>query len=289
MISIIISSYQENYYNALLRNIQDTCGIEYEIVQIKNPGIMGISKAYNQGARKAKYNFFLFLHEDVLFHTKNWGQKLINHLKDSDTGLIGLAGSNYVPQVPCGWYVRDMKHQFFNIIQNNKNKNDPQNLNNMTENKQMVYGIDGVFIGIRKETFDQFLFDERLIGFHGYDLDISLGVAKKYNNYIINDILLEHFSMGGADAKYFQANIEIRKKHGAEYQKSTDPDIEFERFENFVFSFFRFKGISLKNALKTLLYIPFGKISMKRYPKILKGYYKYFKYKGYYISKFENR
>lgn len=289
MLSIIISSYQENFYNALVQNIEKTCGVEYEIIQIKNPGLMGISKAYNQGALKAKYKNFLFLHEDVLFHTENWGQKLINHLNIEKTGIIGVAGSNYVPGVPCGWYVRDMKYQYICLIQNTKDGHCPTTLNSMTEKKHLVYGVDGVFIALKKIVFNQFLFDEKLTGFHGYDLDISLSTAKKYNNYVISDILLEHFSLGGADKKCFDANIYVRKKQGSAYQKNIDTTIELERFENFIFSYFRFHGINIKNALKTLPFFPFGNIGFKKYPKIIKWYLRYFKYKKYYTDKFENK
>ncbi|HBR11511.1 MAG TPA: hypothetical protein DD740_04740 [Chryseobacterium sp.] len=73
MLSIIISSYQPDYFAALEKNIAETCGIPYEIVKIDNPGVMGICEAYNKGAALAQYENLLFLHEDVEFETKDWG------------------------------------------------------------------------------------------------------------------------------------------------------------------------------------------------------------------------
>ena len=72
MLSIIISSYQPEFYLALEKNIAESIGIPYEIMKIDNPGIMGICEAYNRGAEKAQYDFLLFLHEDVLFETQDW-------------------------------------------------------------------------------------------------------------------------------------------------------------------------------------------------------------------------
>ena len=71
MLSIIISSYQPHYYTALEKNIAATCGVEYELIKIDNPGLMGLCQAYNKGAEKAKYEYLLFLHEDVNVLTVN--------------------------------------------------------------------------------------------------------------------------------------------------------------------------------------------------------------------------
>ena len=76
MLSIIVSSYQPENFSALEKNIAETCGVDYELIKIDNPGIMGIPKAYNKGAKKARFENLLFLHEDVLFHTQNWGENV---------------------------------------------------------------------------------------------------------------------------------------------------------------------------------------------------------------------
>lgn len=286
MISIIISSYQENFFDVLTKNLEQTCGIKYEIIKIDNPRIMGVSKAYNIGISKAQYKYFLFLHEDVLFHTKNWGEKLIKHLDTAEVGLVGVAGSNYVPVVPCGWYVNNIQNHFMYLIQNSKDGNQPKMLNFMKKEKHQVYGVDGVFMGIKKEKLGRQLFNEKLNHFHGYDLDLSLNVSKKYKNYVISDILLEHFSLGGADKKCLEANIQVRKMQGSNHQKKINKKIELERFENFTYSYFRFFGINFISAFATLRFIPIGKIYLNDYVKLAKMYFKYFKYKEYYENRF---
>lgn len=286
MISIIISSYQPKFYDALEKNIAETVGVPYELIKIENPGLMGIAEAYNKGAKKAKFENLLFLHEDVLFHTQNWGEKLIKHLADPKTGITGVAGSDYVPKVPCGWFIKDQSRNYFYIIQNTKSGKDPVFLNTVTKFRTPVFGIDGVFLAMKKEIFQELGFNEKLKGFHGYDLDISLNSANQYKNYVISDILIEHFSLGGADANCFDANILVRRRFSGQYQTKISPEIELERFENFVYSYFRFHGISFANALKTLEFLPIGKIDKRNYYRILLSYFRYFKHRKYFSKKF---
>ena len=286
MISIVISSHQPKYFTALENNIAETVGVPYEIIKIENPGLMGIAEAYNKGAKKAKFENLLFLHEDVLFHTQNWGEKLIKHLADPKTGIVGVAGSDYVPKVPCGWFIKDQSRNFFYLIQNTKSGNDPVFLNTVTKIQTPVFGVDGVFLAMKKEIFQELGFNEKLKGFHGYDLDISLNSANRYKNYVISDILIEHFSLGGADANCFDANILVRRRFSGQYQTKISPEIELERFENFVYSYFRFHGISLANVLKTLEFLPIGKIDNRNYYRILLSYFRYFKHRKYFSKKF---
>ncbi len=286
MISIIISSYQPEYFAALENNIAETVGVPYEIVKIDNPGTMGVCAAYNKGAEKAKFEYLLFLHEDVLFHTDKWAEKLIKHLQVPGTGVVGVAGSDYVPVVPCGWYVNSPPHQFLNLIQSTKDSNTPSTLYSIQKEKYKVFALDGVFLAMKAEVYKQFKFNERITVFHGYDADISLHVAKKYQNYVISNILIEHFSLGGADKNFFEANLFVRKLHGSNYQFKHDSNIEFERFKNFVYSMFRFHGISLKNTFKTFPFIPWGKIKPRDYLEIIKMYLRYFKYRNYFQEKF---
>ena len=55
MISIIICNRAHPINLSLQRNIQDTVGVEYEIVAIDNSrGNYNIFQAYNEGVRRAK-------------------------------------------------------------------------------------------------------------------------------------------------------------------------------------------------------------------------------------------
>lgn len=276
MLSIIISSYQPQFYSALEKNIAETIGIPYEIIKIDNPNLMGICEAYNKGASLSKYDYLLFVHEDVIFHTKEWGQKLINHLKLENVGVVGVAGSNYVPQAPIGWHLPDDKYNFLYLIQNDKNSNQPKFINNI-KSVQEVYALDGVFMAVKKNIYSKFYFDEILKGFHGYDLDFSLCVAQQYKNLVINDILIEHFSKGNPDLEWFKAVIYVREKINFSYNKY-NKFVEKLTFQVFLNNYFKYNRISFRNIIFTFKFLSYS-LFQDYFLDILKTYLYYLRLK----------
>lgn len=287
MLSIIISSYQDDFFNNLKENINSTIGVPFEIIKIENNGKMGICEAYNKGASQAKNPYLLFLHEDIIFHTKNWGDLLCKHLQYKNTGVIGVAGGNYIPAAPSNW-ATDPENNFINIIQNDKSKKKPLRVNSLKQNRSRVYSVDGVFLATTKEVYAKYLFNEKITGFHSYDLDFSLRIAKDYENFIVDDILIEHFSHGLPDKTWFENNLIIRKNLGSNYHKEVKPKLEEQAFLVFLGLFFKYRGINLSNFLKSLQFLPLGKTNIQGYIKILKYYYYIFRFKKSYTKKFNS-
>lgn len=291
MLSIIISSYQPEYYNHLIKNINETIGhdFKYEVIQIWNPDLMGITEAYNKGAKKAQYDYFLFVHEDILFHTENWGQKLIEHLRDSHTGAVGIAGSSYVPYAPCGWYINNAsKYNHIYYTQNSK-KNKAKLINSFQEGEQKkkAFALDGVFLAARKDNYENVLFNENLRGFHGYDLDFSLRMAKKYQNFVINNILIEHFSEGNPDQKWFDNITEVRKKITPDFNKNADYEVEKNVFLDFLSKYFSYHLINNKTLVESLHFFP-KKLNFRGRLQIIKIYFYYLRYAKSYNKKFSH-
>lgn len=229
MLSIIISSYQPHYFTALEKNIAETIGVPYEIIKIDNPGLMGICEAYNKGGAKAQYEYLLFLHEDVSFDTKNWGEKLTAKLSVPSTGVIGVAGSIYVPAVPYAWW--DMhSNSFLHLTQYNGSSK----IRTYTQNTDKeVVSLDGVFLACRKNTWIQHPFNDKIKGFHGYDIDFSVRIAELYSNYVISTIDINHYSEGNMDKNWFSALIEYRSFIKPPSRQKTDKKKEFFFYEKF--------------------------------------------------------
>ncbi len=284
MLSIIISSFKTANFLAVKKNICETIGIPYEIVKIDNPNIMGICEAYNKGANMAKFDHYLFLHEDILFHEDDWGLKILHHLSCPDTGVIGVAGGSYVPKAPCGWGTLS-PYNHLSLIQND-NTGETQILYELDVAKIKALGIDGVFLAVSKETYLNNPFNEKIKGFHGYDLDFSLRIAKKQNNYIVGDILLEHFSNGNPDLKWLENNIQIRKELGNNFNKKKNSIVETELFNSFLRTYLLSYGFSLKNILKALYFYPLRFIKFKDHIFLMKHIHAYFKYQKDYIKKY---
>jgi len=216
MLSIIVCSRNKTLSKEFTENIKNTVGIAYEIIAIDNSeNQYSIFSAYNLGANRSKYPYLCFVHEDVLFHTNNWGEIVISHLQDPKTGIIGVAGGDLVTQVPASWAT--FLSQSLNIIQSDSTGKKatkvilkPENYN-LSKRTSIV--LDGVFMCMRKELMKEIHFDENFKGFHGYDYDITLqSVMAGYTNYVIYDIKLEHFSGGRTNILYFRNLISIFKK-----------------------------------------------------------------------------
>jgi len=258
MLSIIVSSHKEDLYKNLEDNILRTIGIEYEIIRIPNYGEMSIGQAYNLGASKSLFSYLLFLHEDVEFKTFNWGQLLIKHLNEEDVGIIGLAGSNYVPQVPNDWGMME-PYNFIHLIHGKGTE--IESIFQCQNTRNRVFSIDGLFLAIRKEIFNEFQFDETLEGFHSYDLSISLRIAKKYNNYVINNILVHHFSKGNPDKNWFLSNIMVKEELGSDYNHPKNDFTEYLIYKKFIRNAIRFLDNNTERYKQILKYYPkFNKI-----------------------------
>lgn len=211
MLSIIVCSKHKSLEAVFQKNIEETVGIRHELISIDNSeGKYSIFEAYNQGIALSRFPFLCFVHEDVKFHTENWGEKLVAHLSDPGTGIVGVAGSDMITQVPAGWAVSGKK---LNIIQSDKKKNKSSKIkipHNFEGKSRDVILLDGVFLCMRKEMTEKINFNEHLKGFHGYDLEISLqSIAAGFINKVVYDIELEHFSKGRKNSTYYRNLISV--------------------------------------------------------------------------------
>lgn len=215
MISIIVCSKKRILPASFTQNIADTIGVEFEIILVDNSdNKYTIFSAYNHGTQLSKYPFLCFVHDDVFFHSPNWGKQITDHLLESTTGIIGLAGGNLNTRIPAPWPTQQLAH---NIIQSDKTGKKPTEINifpiDYQGDKISVTVLDGVFMCMRRELMNQIYFDENLSGFHGYDFDISIqSKLKGYRNYVIFDMKLEHFSRGKTNREYYQNLIKVFRK-----------------------------------------------------------------------------
>lgn len=214
MISIIICSRHPDISASLRENIKETIGVEYEIIAVDNSNNeYSIFSAYNKGFSQSQFPCLCFLHEDVLFKTRDWGINLINHLSDEKVGIIGIAGGKMLTNVPASWAVGG---RCINILQYQKKKNKSlliKEPHNFTGVRLSTVVLDGVFLSMRRDLLENIRFDEDIAGFHGYDYDISIqSKVAGYDNYVIYNVLLEHFSEGVKTKQYYTNLIKIFRK-----------------------------------------------------------------------------
>ena len=209
MLSLIICSTHSALSDSFEANIQNTIGTEYEIIHVDNSRHQyNIFEAYNEGVAKAKGEYLCFVHEDVRFHSRDWGKTVEQHLSQPFVGAIGVAGGNVVLD-KLDW--RFYGFGYVNLIQGTTSIEETpgyyishKSFSNCRLPLLQVAVLDGVWICIRKELFKQIRFDdEHFHDFHLYDSDICMQVNQiGLGVFVTHDVLLEHFSEGTFSAGY---------------------------------------------------------------------------------------
>lgn len=197
MLSLIICSRNQDISVELKQNISTTVGHSHEIIVIDNSTSQyDIFQAYNEGVRRSTGDILCFMHEDVLFHSPNWGATIHTHfLEDKQIGIIGFAGTHFLPDSPMYWYSSPF------ISQRNLNNDHGQREEHFHEawfgnhNLIEVVAVDGFCFLVKRELFHHIAFDEKTYsGFHLYDMDICMQtIASGQKVCVCNDILTEHF------------------------------------------------------------------------------------------------
>lgn len=215
MISIIVCSINSKLLSEFTNSIKLTIGVPYEIISVDNLMLeYSIFKAYNYGVSLSKFDTFVFVHEDVIFHSKNWGEILLNSFETlSNPGVIGIAGSSYLPISPSDWWLSDSKYLYSNFLSNDKIENVEGGTLWQLGNQepQPVFALDGMFLAMKKSVWLEFPFDESMEGFHGYDTSMCYRVSQKFQNYFVPDILIEHFSKGYPNQLWLRNTIQANQ------------------------------------------------------------------------------
>lgn len=218
MVSIIVCSKSEKLLAQVGINVAATIGVPYEIISIDNrEGKYGICEAYNHGAMQAKYELLCFMHEDVAFHTPDWGAIVAEILADHSIGVIGVAGGMHILDAPSGWW-SVYEYQRMQVIQTTPAY--PRSLdviNPLQEELANVAAVDGLWLCSRKAVWEQHPFDEQTFpAFHFYDLDYCTQVFQHLRICVTFRILIEHFSTGSINTGWLLTALQYQRK----WQKS---------------------------------------------------------------------
>jgi len=206
MISIVCSSItpDEKYKKEILSKI----GLkDVEFLHYENKGEYSLTDIYKKGLDDSQYDIVLFVHDDIIVNTKNWGRKLIKHFNDTNYGILGVAGTTKLSEEGTWWSSRN---DMVGIV-NHKHQNHTYTSKysaNLGENIVKAILVDGVFFAVQKDRL-KYEFDINVKGFHFYDIDFTFG------NHIAGcdvgvmfDIRITHLSIGQTNEKW-EANKAI--------------------------------------------------------------------------------
>lgn len=265
MLSIVVCARKGGISDKFTKNINETIGCEFEFIVIDNStNAYSIFEAYNLGIAKSQFEYLVFLHDDLIIHTKNWGKIIFSiFMSNPDAGLLGIAGSKIKTKMPSAWW--ENKGETINIIQHNKDGT-IEHWNRGFNDKKIVEvaAIDGVFMATRKN--ENMRFDERLPGFHNYDLNLSiLTLIEGKKVLVTNRILIEHLSIGSQDRLWYESTGKFHKLYkehlplvkGNAIQKKELKEREFELGYRFV------EGLIRHKLYKDALYWWFQTVHLK--------------------------
>ncbi|MCM1311635.1 MAG: glycosyltransferase family protein [Bacteroides sp.] len=229
MISIIICSRTKDLPQALHQNIAETIGCEYELVIIDNShNDFDIFSAYNHGVERAKGDILCFMHDDIYFHTQQWGIAVEEKFNENaNLGLIGIIGGHVQP-LATDWRV-DSKYASIHYLQRAETleispRHNTHTCYHICKNS-IPYGkdgtlvkvatVDGVWFCIPRYLFKDIRFDDKTFeGFHIYDLDISMQVLQAGKDAAVcNNIEIEHFSGGLFTHEFMKSMQQFNEKY----------------------------------------------------------------------------
>lgn len=215
MITIGFCTRQHN--DDYIKHLLQTCNVfkpkKIEIIEIINNGSMSLSECYNEILNKAKNDIIIFLHDDLIFQTNQWGVKIIKLFENNpEYGIIGLAGTDTLVS-GMWWEKRDrmfgqVKHQHEGRTWKNSYSG------GFGDNLKEVVCVDGLFFAVHKKRLKE-NFDEDFKGFHFYDIPfcvtnymqgVKIGVTTK--------IMVIHKSIGMVDKKWELNKMFFEAKYG---------------------------------------------------------------------------
>lgn len=266
-ISVIICSQNKVLENTFEKNILKTIGCDHELIVINNSdNKYSIFEAYNIGISRSTSPYLVFIHEDLVFRSTNWGARIFNLFQEHPQyGVIGVAGSKIKTKTPSGWWDCENNHKLVNIIQHHQDGSvESQKIGFETNHLEEAAVIDGVFLAYRK--LKDVKFNESLEGFHSYDLNICFEVLLKgYKIGVTDLVLIEHFSIGNINAEWLRSTIQIHRLYkkilplSINTNKTRETEIFcLERLLNKLI-FFKEKKLFMQYWTKLFLINPFSK------------------------------
>jgi hypothetical protein len=276
MISIIICSRISSVPESLSANIAETIGVPYEVISIDNSlNKYSIFEAYNLGIQKSNFQYLCFIHDDIQFITKDWGELLVKSFVDNQQlGIIGLAGAANKSKAPSGWW--GSGDNIINIIEHLPGKTPTFTSRGWEDGQKLKEAvvIDGVFMGIRKDKYIRF--NTKLGGFHNYDQSICIDyISNGYKVYVTKEILIKHFSAGTIDKRWINSTYKFHKLYANHLpiinNDKIKKSIEVNNFVNFIQLCFNFKEkkIAIYYWAKWLFFKPVSKYHLKFLKRLL--------------------
>lgn len=226
MITIGFCTRQSN--SEYIDHIIKSCGLDakkVEVIEIVNTGDRSLTQCYNEIMARAKYNKIVFMHDDLVMETKQWGSKLLKLFeKNPEYGILGVAGTKYLAENGQWW--NDKRKMYGRVAHTHEGKTWLSKYSqDIGQNIEEVVVVDGVFFAVDRLKVEHY-FDESVKGFHFYDIDFC------FKNYlsgvkigVFTFIRVNHKSIGMTNQSWEDNRVEFAEKYKSNLPASIKKNI----------------------------------------------------------------
>ena len=194
-----------------------------EVIEKINNGEKSLSEIYNEILQESKTDIIVLCHDDIYFDTNSWYSKILNHFEDTDYGIIGVAGSTYMPKSGMWWEDRTKMVGIVNHESEGKKWESKYSGGFGNGIKETVV-VDGVFMVVKKSNLKQ-NFDESVEGFHFYDIQFCFrNFIEGVKIGVISNVRITHKSIGMTNEQWEKNRILFSEKF-----KSSLPKIIYKK------------------------------------------------------------
>jgi Glycosyltransferase like family/Tetratricopeptide repeat len=170
-----------------------TGGSDIEIIRIDDA--RSIAEGYNRGARRTTRPYLVFCHDDIELIGADFVDRLVAQLQEHP--VIGIAGATRLsgPAVFWGDQAEQYSYMAHGPMEDGRYMVGVYHLGYQRAHPAAV--LDGAFIAQRRDIWCRVPWDERIQGFHMYDVAMCHTLAKVgIPMAIASDLRVVHRSMG---------------------------------------------------------------------------------------------
>jgi hypothetical protein len=181
-----------------------------EVIQKVNNGEKSLSQVYNEILEESLNDIVVLCHDDIYFDTTSWYHKVMKHFEKNEYGILGMAGTTYMPKSGRWW--EDRKKMFGIVNHEHEGKKwESKYSSGFGNNIKECVIVDGLFIAINKKKIKK-TFDETVNGFHFYDIEFCFqNFLEGVKIGVITNVRVTHKSIGITNQQW-EDNREIFSK-----------------------------------------------------------------------------
>lgn len=182
------------------------------VIEKINNGEKSLSQVYNEILDEATTDIVILCHDDIYFDSTAWYPKILKHFQKTDYGILGVAGTSYLPASGMWW---EDRRKMIGIVNHESggNKWESKYSEEFGNNVEPSIIVDGLFIAIHKKRIKH-NFVEEFEGFHFYDIPFC------FENYlsgvkvgVITNIRITHKSIGQTNEQWEKNRQLFEKKY----------------------------------------------------------------------------